>query len=98
MNEMSLTVQIRCLEQMSDYLRTFCTQMSSSMSEYERGILSLKANGFSVESADNYLEGYYRPANDKVNEVISNIQSGHIAYIERVKEKLEEALRKSQQR
>lgn len=93
MSEMSLKEQIKCLEDMIQYLRDFSKKMDDTMHGLNNDIEYLRANGFSVETEETYRKGYYQPVKDKVDMVVSNINTIHRDYLERVKDRLERAVR-----
>ena len=89
---MSLEEQIRCMQEMRAELEDFCRQMKEIMETLDTDIADLKSQGFSVETAEKYRNNYYRPANDDVEQVISDIQHQHFDYIDEVISKLQDAL------
>lgn len=91
MNEMSLDEQIRCMQEMRDYLGDFCGIMKNVMETLQSDIKFLRSQGFSTETEGTYQRGYYTPANDEVEHVISDIYTQHFDYIDRVIERLERA-------
>lgn len=91
MNEMSLEEQIRCMQEMRDYLGDFCGKMKNVMEKLQNDIKFLRSQGFSTETEETYQRGYYTPANDDVEHVISDIYTQHFDYIDRVIERLERA-------
>lgn len=90
-DEMSLEEQIRCMQEMRDYLESFCKIMGDVMESMDGVIGFLKSTGFSVETEETYRHNYYRPACDTVEDVINNIHTRHFDYIDRVIENLERA-------
>lgn len=91
MNEMSLEEQIRCMQEMRSYLGDFCFEMQKVMETLQNDIKFLRSQGFSTETEETYQRGYYTPANDEVEHVISDIYTQHFDYIDRVIERLERA-------
>lgn len=91
-NEMSLEEQICCMKQMREYLGVFCVIMRDTMDSFQDDIKYLRSVGLSTEIEEQYQKSYYTPANNNVEQVIGNIQHQHFDYIDRVVEKLEEAL------
>lgn len=92
MNEMSLEEQIRCMQEMRSELDSFCGIMRNVMDDFQKDIKFLRSQGFTTEKEEQYQKGYYIPANDKVEHVISDIQQFHFDYIDRVIERLQRAL------
>lgn len=92
MNEMSLREQIQCLEAMESDLRDFCRLMRDSMDSFQSDIKYLRSNGFSTEKEEKYQQEYYTPANNDVNQVISDIYGPHLHYLDEVIENLKRAL------
>ena len=93
MSEMSLKEQIKCLEDMIQYLGDFSKKMDDTMHGLNNDIEYLRANGFSVETEVTYRKEYYQPVKGKVDMVVSNINTRHRDYLERVKDRLERAVR-----
>jgi hypothetical protein len=91
-NEMRLEKQICCMKQMREDLGEFCVIMRGAMDSFQDDIKYLRSVGFSVETEEQYQKSYYTPANNDVEQVISDIQHQHFDYIDRVIEKLEELL------
>ena len=91
MNEMSLEEQISCMQEMRNYLNDFCGIMLNTMDELQKDIKYLRSVGLSVETEETYQEGYYAPANERVEEVVNEIRQQHFDYIDRVIERLERA-------
>ena len=91
MNEMSLEEQIRCMQEMRDYLGEFCKIMQNTMESFQNDIKYLRSYGLPVETERNYQQNYFAPANDKVEQVVSDIYQKHIDYIDRVVERLKRA-------
>ena len=91
MNEMSLEEQIHCMQEMRSYLGDFCGIMKNVMETLQNDIKFLRSQGFSTETEETYQRGYYTPANDDVEHVISDIYTQHFDYIDRVIERLERA-------
>ena len=91
MNEMSLEEQIRCMQEMRGELESFCGIMRNVMIDFQNDIKFL-SQGFTTEKEEQYQKGYYIPANDKVEQVISDIRQYHFDYIDRVIERLQRAL------
>ena len=92
MNEMSLEEQIRCMQEMRCELEDFCKMMRDVMDSFQDDIKYLRSQGLSIETEDRYQKGYYEPANNEVEQVISDIQHLHFDYIDRVVEDLRGAL------
>ena len=92
MNEMSLEEQIRCMQEMRSYLEDLSKIMLETMETLQSDIKYLRSVGFSVETEETYQQGYYIPANSKVEEVVGDIRQYHFDYIDRVIEQLEKAL------
>lgn len=92
MNEMSLEQQISCMQEMRSKLADFCGIMRRVMDEFQNDIKYLRSQGLSTEKEEQYQKGYYLPANDEVEHVISDIQHKHFDYIDRVIERLQKAL------
>lgn len=82
MNEMSLVEQIAKMKEMRDFLEGFCKMMRTDMDGLQQQVEALRAVGLPTEKADDYLQRFYAPANDKVEEVIGNIYSRHISFLE----------------
>ena len=91
MNDMSLEEQIRAMQQMRNYLDDFCGIMKNVMETLQNDIKFLRSQGFSTETEETYQRGYYTPANEDVEQVISDIYTKHFDYIDRVIERLERA-------
>ena len=91
MSEMSLKEQIHCMREMRSYLGDFCVMMKNVMETFQNDINFLKSQGFSVETEETYRKNYYTPANNDVEQVISDINQKHFDYIDRVIERLERA-------
>lgn len=91
MNEMSLDEQIRCMQEMRSYLGDFCGIMRNAMDGFQDDIKYLRSYGFPIEKEEQYQRGYYTPANNEVEHVISDIYTKHFDYIDRVIERLERA-------
>lgn len=92
MNEMSLEEQIRCLREMRAYLGDFCKEMSETMETMQNQMKFLRNQGLSIETEQVYQQRYYVPANQNVEQVISDIYSRHFSYLDGVIEDLEKAL------
>lgn len=91
MSEMSLENQIRCMQDMKEFLGDFCSLMRKEMTILDDQILGLKSQGFSIETEQTYRQRYYSPANNDVEQVIRNIHGRHFEYIDGVIEDLEKA-------
>ena len=91
MSEMSLTEQIRRLEEMKSYLGDFCIEMQNVMEKLNGQIVFLRSQGFSIETEQSYRQGYYTPAKSDVERVIKDIHTRNIPYIEDVISDLDEA-------
>ena len=91
MNEMSLEEQIRCMEAMRSFLGEFCALMNQAMDDFQKDIKFLRSNGLSIETEEQYQQGYYTPAKAQVDNVINDIQVKHFDYIDRVIEYLRSA-------
>ena len=89
---MSLQEQIRCMQEMRSELGSFCGIMRNVMDDFQNDIKYLRSQGFSTEKEEQYQRGYYTPANDKVEHVISDIYTQHFDYIDRVIDRLQRAL------
>ena len=81
MSEIRLEEQIRCLEEMEDCLEQFVIIMQDCIDEFYECIVKLRENGLTFEFGEHYESTYYYPAKTKVDEVIGNIQYGHIRYL-----------------
>lgn len=84
MSEMSLTEQIQRLEEMKSYLGEFCIEMQNVMEKLNGQIVFLRSQGFSIETEQTYRKGYYTPAKSDVEQIINDIHTRHIPYIENV--------------
>lgn len=91
MSEMSLEQQIRCMNEMRNYLGDFCMIMRQEMEKMRNQINFLRSQGFSTETEETYTQRYYTPANNDVEEVVSDIYGPHFTYIDGVIEDLERA-------
>ena len=91
MNEMSLDEQIQRLEEMKSYLGDFCKEMQQVMDTLQSQIKFLRSQGFSVETEQTYQQRYYTPANNDVEEVVSDINGRHFQYIDEVIKHLDRA-------
>ena len=89
MNEMSLNEQIQRLKEMKSYLENFSQEMIEVMEYFQEQIINLKKQGLSIETADTYLQCYYTPADSSIEQIVNDIRSRHIEYINRVIELLE---------
>lgn len=92
MSEMSLEQQISCMQEMRSELGDFCKMMRGYMDAFQDDIQFLRSQGLSTETEERYQKGYYTPANEEVDRVISDIQRQHFDYIDRVIERLQRAL------
>lgn len=91
MSEMSLDEQIRRLKEMKSYLGDFCKLMRQEMQTLYNDMKFLRSQGLSVETEESYNNRYYNPANDDVEQVVSDIYGPHFNYLDEVIEKLERA-------
>lgn len=92
MSEMSLYEQVRCIEEMQEFLLTFCVDLRGEMNGFQDRIKELRQEGLSVEVEKSYQSRYYAPANEIVEGVIDDIKYKHYAYLEDVKNHLKAAL------
>lgn len=88
---MSLEQQIRCMQEMRDYLEDFNRTMKEVMNSLQKDIKFLRSQGLSVEIEEAYQRNYFGPANDRVDHVVFDINHKHFDYIDRVIEKLKRA-------
>lgn len=86
---MSLNEQIQRLKEMKSYLENFSQEMIEAMEYFQEQIINLKKQGLSIETADTYLQRYYTPADSSIEQIVNDIRSRHIEYINRVIELLE---------
>lgn len=91
MSEMSLEEQIRCMEEMKSYLSDFCKIMQQEMEKMRSQIDFLRSQGFSIETEQSYTKRYYTPANEDVEQVVSDIYGPHFHYLDDVIKDLKRA-------
>ena len=65
--------------------------MCKEMEKMRNQIVFLRNQGFSTETEESYTQRYYTPANDEVEQVVSDIYGPHFTYIDGVIEDLERA-------
>ena len=94
MNEMSLAVQIKQLNEMKSYLEGFCKELRQTVDEMRQQTLALKGAGLPVEKADDYLTKDLSVVDSGVEQVIKNITTQHIAFLDEVTNYLESALKR----
>ena len=92
MEEMSLELQIECMQQMRDFLEEFCGMMVGDIESLEKDLADLRSQGFSVEKADDYRDKYLDPAAEVVERLVEEIQKYHFEYLDGIIQTLEEIL------
>ena len=88
MSEIRLEEQIRCLEEMESFLMQFSVEMQNSIEDFHKCIVLMRDNGLTFEFGDLYERTYYYPAKTKVDQVVGDIQYGHIRYLNEIIEYL----------
>lgn len=88
MHEVSLEAQIRCLEEMISYLSAFCSDMNDCIDEYSRNLVALREKGLTLEFGETYERDYYLPAKSRMEQVIGDIQYGHLRFLGEVLERM----------
>lgn len=91
---MDLTTQIRELKAMVSFLKDFCFQVDSQMSNLQNDLHTYKREGFPLEKAEKYEIEYYNKINSDAHKVISEVYSSHIPYLEERIKLLERALKR----
>ena len=88
MSEVSLNEQIRCLEEMEDYLKKYCAEMQSSLDGLYNSMKVLRSDELTIEFEDYYEQEYYRRTKTLIDQVQGDITYGHLRYLDEVIEKL----------
>lgn len=84
MGETSIIDIIRALEGMKQELLDCCKVLGVLMDEMRIDINHLRAGGFPIEKEEQYVQEYYNPAKNTVENVINHIYKSQINEIERV--------------
>ncbi|MBR3697997.1 MAG: hypothetical protein IKM85_00585 [Bacteroidales bacterium] len=84
MSETSREAQIRCLEEMVDYLKVYCREMQESIDDLNKSIRALRELELTTEFEDYYEENYFRRTKNLTDQVQGDILHGHIRYLEEV--------------
>lgn len=92
MSEVSIREQVRCLEEMVDYLKGYCNAMEESIDELNKSMKVLKADELTTEFEEFYEQEYFKRTKTLTDQVVGDITYGHIRYLNEVIEKLREMI------
>lgn len=88
MSEVSLNEQISCVEDMEDKLKDYCIVLEDTLSQLYKCIKTLRSDELTIEFADYYEHNYYIRTKTIVDQVMGDVEYGHLRFLDAVLEKL----------